>query len=507
MESIIVDDSINKRKTNFLMLIFCFAISFVVLFVCSPNSPIYVFNDIHDTNWYISIGRGMLAGKVPYKDLFEQKGPLLYLIISLACLFKNSFIGIFILEIISIGLFLFVSYKILSKYLSIKLSIIGVILIIFITITSSYRVLGGGAVEEYLLPIITYILYQFINFLETKKPFAIFQNLLIGAGLAVIFWIKFAVLTAVISILVAYFIISLKNKKYKELTISILQMFAAFLAVSLLIFPYYIINGAMLDLIKCYFYYNIFLYNSKINFFRNIKTSFNYGPIVMLTIIAGFVCLVCSKKEKDYKILMILTFLITLFLVCLQKGFGYYFTQIIPYAVVPIAFILQFMAKQITNKKLKISLASIVLILCTFGTFFMSFTTENIFKTKKDFPQMLVAEEISQLSQKYNIANPTLFCYKIWDYGFYTAANIVPNNKYFANNVFDEEDFPEMYSNFKNYIENQTSTFLVTSKEVYEQEKTFLTEYYNYCDEYSYFQNNAPKDKKLNFVLLIKINI
>ena len=72
------DLSVHIHLKNFLIILLCFGITFLFFLFCNPNSFLYVFNNNPDQNWYITMGEGMLAGKVPYKDLFEQKGPLVY---------------------------------------------------------------------------------------------------------------------------------------------------------------------------------------------------------------------------------------------------------------------------------------------------------------------------------------------------------------------------------------------------------------------------------------------
>ncbi len=227
MQKTINSTNIQSKKqilNSFLIFILCFLLSFVYLFICSQNSPLYVFNDIHDTNWFITMGRGVKTGLVPYKDLFEQKGPLLYLIYAVCCLFKDVNIGIFILELIVNCLFLFVSYKILKHYLNDFLTIIGVLLVAFVTYTSFYRVLGGGTVEELCLPIIAYMLFVFIKFFDNNQHPTALQNVLIGAGLAFMLWTKFSILTVVVPLFLVYFIISIVRKQHKKMFISIANM-------------------------------------------------------------------------------------------------------------------------------------------------------------------------------------------------------------------------------------------------------------------------------------------
>ena len=108
-----------KKLSNYLdnkkvILAIFLIVSILTLLICSKNSPLYPYNDWVDGNAFFTMGKGMFNGKVPYKDLFEQKGPLLYLIYGIGylishdtffrCLFIRSyfiynFLAIFFLKI------------------------------------------------------------------------------------------------------------------------------------------------------------------------------------------------------------------------------------------------------------------------------------------------------------------------------------------------------------------------------------------------------------------------
>ena len=51
----------------------------VTITVVSTCSPLYPFNPWDDANCFFTLGRGIIHGLVPYRDLYEQKGPLLTL--------------------------------------------------------------------------------------------------------------------------------------------------------------------------------------------------------------------------------------------------------------------------------------------------------------------------------------------------------------------------------------------------------------------------------------------
>ena len=64
---------IRLKKHSFLL--YCFALAALFLLIGSKSSPLYPMNDWVDVNCFFTMGKSLLAGKVPYVDLYEQKGP------------------------------------------------------------------------------------------------------------------------------------------------------------------------------------------------------------------------------------------------------------------------------------------------------------------------------------------------------------------------------------------------------------------------------------------------
>lgn len=62
------------RRGVILRLLFSLLAAGAALAVCSKSSFLYPLNDWVDVNCFFTVGRGMLHGLVPYRDLYEQKG-------------------------------------------------------------------------------------------------------------------------------------------------------------------------------------------------------------------------------------------------------------------------------------------------------------------------------------------------------------------------------------------------------------------------------------------------
>ena len=91
------------KKEQKHLLIYCALLSLLFLAVCSQSSFLYPLNDWYDANDFLTMGKGILHGLVPYRDLYEQKGPLLYGLHALAALVdSNGFFGVYLLEILNL---------------------------------------------------------------------------------------------------------------------------------------------------------------------------------------------------------------------------------------------------------------------------------------------------------------------------------------------------------------------------------------------------------------------
>lgn len=90
-----------KKAFPALLALLCACLA---LLVATSSSPLYATNFWTDTNIYFTIGRGMTRGLMPYRDLFDHKGPLLFILYALgAAISDTSFIGVFALEALSLA--------------------------------------------------------------------------------------------------------------------------------------------------------------------------------------------------------------------------------------------------------------------------------------------------------------------------------------------------------------------------------------------------------------------
>ena len=183
-------------STEYSILLYSFIVSTIFLLIRTKSSPLYPFNDWNDLNSFFTVGKAMFNGIVPYRDLFEQKGPILYFLYGLAYLISNkTLLGGYILEVIFFTVFLYYSYKIIflltNRSNTIQLPIVALLVL------SSKSFVHGGSAEELYLPLFSISLYYLIYYLTNLDSQTVNTNKIVlinGIIAGSILWIKFSLL-------------------------------------------------------------------------------------------------------------------------------------------------------------------------------------------------------------------------------------------------------------------------------------------------------------------------
>ncbi|MCT6823084.1 MAG: hypothetical protein M3005_04325 [Apilactobacillus sp.] len=239
--------------------IFMLVISFVCMFFLTTASPFYEFNRSLDANTMYTVGKGLLHGLMPYKDLFDNRGPLIYLIHSVNAVFSyRSFTFIYIIE--SLLLFLDIAY--INRILSFKLSRRTAMLcsFLFIPLAFSSRIFFYGDLpEEYAMTFVFILIYSCIkyNWFDMPRRYYIVN----GAFVAILFWIKYSLIIPWVIFFVFVGIACLITKRYKQLFIIILDALIGFLVVTIPIMILYLATGALKAMFYAYFYLNLTHYH------------------------------------------------------------------------------------------------------------------------------------------------------------------------------------------------------------------------------------------------------
>ena len=138
-----------------------------------------------DASIFEYFGYAMSHGEKMYLDLFDHKGPVIFLLNYLGYSLGGA-LGIKILYLLALIVFFYIGYHISRLFTGIRNSLV-VLVITFIIFESFFE--GGWGLEGYILPFLTYSLYIFLKyFLEDKiNKYEIILN---GFSFAVVLFTK-----------------------------------------------------------------------------------------------------------------------------------------------------------------------------------------------------------------------------------------------------------------------------------------------------------------------------
>ena len=254
-----------QRKKNWIVFGYCLLAAGVCLLICSKSSPLYPINDWTDANAYFSCGKGMIAGRVMYRDLYEHKGPLLYALHALCSfVYGAGFLGVFGMEILAVALFLLAAYKLLMLY-GVERSAWVALPLIAALVCSSFSFQQGDSAEELCMPMLAWSLYGLLRWLRQKAPrrMGTRELLLHGVLCGCVLWVKFTMLGFYIPWVLGMMLLHLLRRDARSAWTA-LGWFAAGIGVATVPWLLYFgVNGAILPWLKTYLYDNIFLYQDE----------------------------------------------------------------------------------------------------------------------------------------------------------------------------------------------------------------------------------------------------
>ena len=472
-------ESTDKSRLTKFELFFLIAAATVTITFVSTCSPFYPFNPWDDANCFFTLGRGIIRGMVPYRDLYEQKGPLLYFIYALAALIsERSFTGAWIIECIMASLFSVFSWKTVKLYVDPnKFAITLMPLFLGLIYTSRLFNYGGNA-EELCFPLLTIALYFGLKAIVKGDGLPEKKDALVcGLITAALFWIKYTFIGFMAGFCLYILILSIKQKTFNTLWSLVWRFIAGFVILTVPILLYFLANGALKSLWEAYFYNNIFFYQNgkpfglaSIPVVRNFyipanglyKLSIKYpkfGAMLLLSVVSVF--FTGKKHLAKTLFLFVITFALSAAVVFTRNTAIYYYIYIMAYCfsllLIPFCKGFNYLCKSFSQNTRLMPVLLADLLLVIFAVVLLLGKNSYLFLQKKDqLAQFRYAETINETP------DAKLLTYDVMDAGFYTASGLMPCNRFFCFlNI--ETSYPAILEEQNRLIEEGYFDYIVTS--------------------------------------------
>ena len=433
-----------RRKELFLTAC-CVVTAAIFLAICSKSSFLYPLNDWGDANCYLTVGRSLLRGRVLYRDIYDQKGPLLYLLHSAASLISpNGFFGVYLLETAFFAWFLRITAR-LARLFQPERTVYLLLPLVSALLLSSPAFCHGDSAEEFCLPFVAFSLYTLVQHFkqENRADMPLRLVLLNGIGAGCVLTIKFSLAGFHLAWILTVLVVCVAGKRYKRAASSLLTFAAGVLLPIAPWLLYFLLNNALRDFYTGYIINNVFLY-SKVpglplsghlfSRLSNAGTALLQNYQYSVFIVLGLASILFTKRFRKAvpgRLGLALGFLLlTAGAYAGDVAYGYY--ALILGALAPAGLIAVFCfagarMKAGSVRKTVLGLVAVAV-----------FGTSLAFSWARSPNTYLLGTPRSAMAQ-YSFRdiilkseNPTLLNYGFLDFGEYTVCGIVPTCKYFC---------------------------------------------------------------------------
>lgn len=345
-------------KKNNLLIGFA-SLFFTVLVWLSMVTSVKKGIPFSDASIFEYFGYAMNRGELMYANLFDHKGPVIFIVNYLGYFISGS-LGIKFLYLFCTFLFFVISFLTSKLFTGNKQSIL-VLFLLFLVYEHFFD--GGWSLEGYILPLISYSLYVFLKFF-IKNNIKNYEIILAGLCFAIVFFTK-ANMIGIWLIFGFYIIVhyvTLKN--YKELISTLIKFFTGVLIFTIPLFLYLIYKGIFIDMLYQSIGVN-FIYTTESNngsmkeIFKWYLSQFNSLSLNLIILISSFLL---WNKYKYKSILYHVAFLFCLTLALISKrSYGHYILVIIPFLVPYISYMFN-LFKNFTVKKFTLILLGLYIV-------------------------------------------------------------------------------------------------------------------------------------------------
>lgn len=291
-----------------------------------------------DSSVFKTIAMMMEKGYMPYRDSFDHKGPLLYILNWIGGKI-SSYGGIWVIELIFLAVTIFMIYKIAR--LSCRGNSAIVVMLISISLLFGYFE-GGNYTEEYAMPFLAIGIFIFIDYLKNKK-ISMMRLILSGFSCGAVLLLRPNMIAVWVTFCIVIFVIHIWNRNWKELGNMIVGFSMGVLLIVLPILIWLAINQSLLP-----FWEDYILFNTQYTSEKGSRALFSAKWDAFFSFLNTSVCIVaffsmlyhCKEKNKILNGTYLAYMIVNLLLICMSgMVYLHYGMIIVPMVSYPLSLI------------------------------------------------------------------------------------------------------------------------------------------------------------------------
>ena len=449
----------TNRRDHMKLFVIALLSAFPVLLICSKSSFLYPMNDWVDVNCFFTVGRAIRHGEVPYLDLYEQKGPILYLLFAFAALIsEESFAGVFVIEVLCFAWFLYESARIILLWVQRQRLVFCFLPLLALAIGVSVAFSHGSSAEELFLPVLAASLRIVLEQMRRGELLLRRHLLALGFFFGCALWYKYTFCGFFLGLFAAVLVWYIAVGKIRKVPVAVLMAASGALALSAVILGWFALRGGLSALFEAYFTNNLGAYTQSFGPRHDppLTALMKNWPWSLPAAIGMVFLLIRVRREWKEALAALCAFGVLFFFTYYNgRSYPYYaliFSVFAPLGAIPITLLLLKGIKNPMPWLARVSCA-VITALSVFLAYQFSGNVYLMGTDRQELPQYRFAEIIRQTDQA------TLLNEGFLDGGFYMAAGTAPVNRYFC--TFNMK-LADMEAEHEDMIRNGTTDFVIT---------------------------------------------
>lgn len=362
---------LSEKRISFYPYVIMFIVAIIVL-LSSRLAPFANKYVEADTSIFIYIAEQILNGKILYKDLFDHKGPILFLFNVIGLVIgRGNLTGIWFLELGLLFVTLTFIFKSMCLYFDRLIALISTLscLILFSTFLEGGR---GDITEEYVLPFISVSMYYFLLFLKNHSM-KNWHVAIIAFCCSCTFLVKPNMIIIWIVGYLFVFIFLWKKLEYKRILSIVMISIVVFLGVCTPFVIYFIYTNSWDDFIFTFWKFNVAYSDFSFSgFIVRVCKRLWFEPVgrtpFQVFLFLFFMGVIINYKRLQYKTetwFFLLSIILTVLLISISGYiFAHYYLLYVPIFSFPLAVVYDYIKKNFIGNPKLIYGFFFVLIMC-----------------------------------------------------------------------------------------------------------------------------------------------
>lgn len=429
----------------------------------------------YDSAIFQVIGKGWVEGAVPYVELFDHKGPLIFFVNMLGyALYGRA--GILVLQTFSLAVTAWGLYRLGRVYLNRPVAV-GTAAVALLYLARTFD--EGNMTEEYSLPFLAVSLWLAVRYFKKSETTGDWSHswksaLVYGASFGAILMLRVTSALAICCFVLVICIGLAARRQWKNLGANALGFVGGFAAATGPFAIYFAVKGALGEVLYGTLWYNFF-YATKFSI-RQYYTGNQYAAKTIQRMLFDFggplllslaVCLLAAavKPKKPLIWASLLTTLGTMYLVFAARPYVHYYMVVTP--LLPLTGCLLGLLWRSGGTKARrgslLGLGLAAVYLCSLAARLPGWGADSFMARRPDETQ-----DYNNVARSMAAAIPADERDSVlgldMDAQWYLAADITPCQKYFANQSWQAGSDPELQRQIQQLFQADPPKWIVVSE-------------------------------------------